>query len=546
MGPPSQAGIAVRPPQHATLRMFLAKVFRRLRLLFSGYPANSKVTALRHELRSRAVPFARRPAALIAVQCVEDPFYVGLFSAVCQQLRAESGAAGELVVVRSMINSGIGHNWLQRLLLAPVGLVTAQQWVRAFQEAGRGVAYRRLSLANPLGDLLDWYRSRRLWRRERLNPDIPALEVLNVRVGDLIIDSYLRFRPAPQFDMSDPFVVWLIWQAHRDIRRSRKYFRTRLPKVFLTSYSTYIDHGIAVRVALQEGVRVRSFGNFTQFGKELTHSDWFHTPDTARYRSDFAALDRREERCAEAQKQLSFRLSGGIDPATSYMRASAYAGEAGPLPDVNGAVIVFLHDFYDSPHVYDGLIFPDFWAWASLTIDTLEVQGRNFFIKPHPNQIQLSDAALERLRRKYPALPLLSSGVSNARLADAGMLCGVTVYGTVGHELAYLGVPTIACARHPHHAFDFCRTARTIEEYVSLLRTPEILPVPKDEMRRQALEFYYMHNLHGDSDTLALRKRFIDFWRACNRADATDAGVVEHFRALRDSKGFKAQTARLL
>jgi hypothetical protein len=462
-------------------------------------------------------------------------------------MRAAYGASGELVVTRSVINGTVGRGWLHRLAhSAAIGAIISAQWVGAFRFAGERVAYRSMSLAHPLGSVADWFRSRAIWRRERCNPDVSRLTILDVQVGDLIIDSYLRFRPSPRFDMSDPFVVWLIWQTHRDIRSARAYFSARKPKVYLTSYSTYIDHGVAVRVALQENVRVRSFGNFVQLGKELTSSDWFHTPDSSTYRSDFERLDRQEEKLAEAERQLAVRLSGGIDAATSYMRVSAYGGTSEPIPDMRDSVVVFLHDFYDSPHGYDDLIFPDFWAWACFTIETLQNSGRRFFVKPHPNQIALSSEVLKDLQAKYPALPLLSANVSNSQLAAAGFICGVTMYGTVGHELAYFGVPTIACARHPHHSFDFCRTAHSTEQFSKYLRSAEELPIPREEMRRQALAFYYMHNLHGDADTLLLRSHYIAFWKSCNSAETADSTAALRLRELRELPGFKALVARLV
>ena len=127
---------------------------------------------------------------------------------------------------------------------------------------------------------------------------------------------------------------------------------------------------------------------------------------------------------------------------------------------------------------------------------------------------------LDRLLAVFPDLPLLESQVSNADLAASGMLCGITVYGTVAHELAYYGIPTIACARHPHHTFDFCRTARTIEEYSALLASPGTRPLDGAAMRRQALGFYYMHNLAGDMQAMQRRRAFVSFWQACNRSDA--------------------------
>jgi hypothetical protein len=108
----------------------------------------------------------------------------------------------------------------------------------------------------------------------------------------------------------------------------------------------------------------------------------------------------------------------------------------------------------------------------------------------------------------------------------------VTVYGTVAHELAYLGVPSIGCARHPHHAFDFCRTARTREEYANMLLTHIDLPVSKEEMRQQALAFYYAHNLYSDEDQNALRQAFVNFWKACNVGESTEDSVLQSYRSL--------------
>ena len=72
------------------------------------------------------------------------------------------------------------------------------------------------------------------------------------------------------------------------------------------------------------------------------------------------------------------------------------------------------------------------------------------------------------------------------------------------------------------------------------------MPVSAAEMRRQALEFYYMHNLHGSEDQLALRRRFVAFWKACNSADTPPGELVERFRDLRSLPAFKAFVASLL
>jgi hypothetical protein len=486
-----------------------------------------------------ATPPAQKQTGALAFQSVPDKFYFLLFGAIRQQLRQSHTGRAELLVVRS-VSGAVGTGWLAELRRsAPVAWLWSTPWERAYAGVMEGVACRSATWAHPWQDLRDWRRADILWRQWRAQPDDFRLVAQGVEVGDLVIDSYLRFCPAPRFDVRDRFVRRLIWQALRDVRQMQAYFADHCPALYLTPYTTYLEHGIAVRAALQAGVPVWSFGNLARFGKRLSLQDWFHTPAAAGYRRDFEALDRKAERLEQAESQLSLRLSGGVDAATSYMRQSAYGNTQALDPALyRGAVVVFLHDFYDSPHIYPDLVFPDFWQWACCTIEALEDASTMYYLKPHPNQIALSRVVLDELAQRYPRLRWLPSDVSNVQLARAGIACGVTVYGTVAHELAYLGIPTIGCARHPHHAFDFCRTARSRREYLALLQTPGTLPVPKDQMRRQALVFYYMHNLAGSPDERALCDAFVNFWRSCNTGDVTEEGVASGFRAIVEMPAF--------
>lgn len=472
--------------------------------------------------------------SLLSFQSVSDKFYFLLFGAICSRLKvARAATRAELIVVRS-INGAMGTDWLAELKRsAPIAWLWSTRWVRAYGDLIDGVAYRCATWAHPLNDLMDWVRSMFIWRQFRQQREELSLMIDGIEVADLLVDSYLRFKPSPEFEVKDPFVRRLVWQALRDVRQAKAYFGRRKPRWYLTSYTSYLEHGIPTRVALSEGVGVWSFGSLNGFGKLLTQADYFHTQNFAGYRAGFEVLDLQEEKLRAARQGLENRLSGGIDAATSYMRKSAYAQTEVELPpDLDGAVVVFLHDFYDSPHIYPDLVFMDFWRWITYTIDTLEQAGTRFFLKPHPNQIALSDAALGRLRRNYPDLKWLPINASNVQLAEAGIACGVTVYGTVAHELAYLGVPSIACARHPHYAFNFCRTARTREEYKGMLESYGEMPLPREEMQRQALAFYYMHNLHGVGNERELQQAFVAFWRACNVGIVTEDAVILSFQAL--------------
>ncbi len=508
------------------------KLARTARRLLSRYPANSNVAPLRQALLSTVRPATAASTTTIAVQGVEDPFFFGLFSALVDDLRARAGIRAELVQVRSINGAiGIGRRAAFERSWINAGPVNGQ-WARAHRELVGPVAYRSQA------PLLRWpkrddRRATQLWRTLQQSERPDLLEIDGILVGDLLIDSYLRFRPAPRFDVRDPFVLALVRQALRDLRLARAYFERRRPALYLSTYSTYIEHGIPARVAIAAGVPVRVYGNLNIFGKKLSRENAYHTPETSGYKASFEQLPDKPAALAAARNQLEARLAGRIDTATGYMRVSAYARSDEPVPEVRGAVVIFLHDFYDSPHIYHDLFFPDFWTWVRFTIDTLEAAGTPYWLKPHPNQIGASSDALAQLKQAHPHLRLLSPRITNAQLAEAGMLCGVTVYGTVAHELAYLGVPSIACARHPHHSFDFCRTAKSLEEYAAMLRSPGVKSLPDAPMREQALAFYYMHNLEGSANKLAFRPAFTRFWQICNAADATPQQMIEQLQQMR-------------
>lgn len=519
-------------------RQDLAVAFRvsammgKLGRLFSRYPREPGVRP-QSFMDIRVKPDAAVVSGVLAFQSVPDKFYFLLFGAIRAKLAKNFSGYTHLVVVRA-VSGSMGTGWLAELKRsAPLAWLIGRQWERAYGTLVDSIAYRSATWRHPIADSADWIKSKELWLALQKQCERRSLQIDGIEVADLLVDSYLRFKPAPEFDVRDPFVRRLIWQALRDVRQANSYFSRFRPRWYLTSYSTYLEHGIPVRAALRHGVAVWSFGSLSHFAKKLSQVDTFHTPDYSGYRSAFEALDGQAQRLEAARQQLEYRLSGGIDAATSYMRQSAYAHPDVALPDgLKGAVVVFLHDFYDSPHVYPDLVFDDFWRWTCFTIDVLKSSGIRFFLKPHPNQIALSDEALGLLRHKYPGLQWLPTGTSNVQLARAGMACGVTVYGTVAHELAYLGVPSIGCATHPHHAFDFCRTAKTQDGYEALLKTYAVSPLPKQEMQRQALVFYYMHNLFGIGGQQELRHAFLALWKACHQTGVTEEQIMNEFQAL--------------
>lgn len=504
-------------------------IFQKVKKLFIRYPdtgLNPSIFGARHHFYKSS----RAEKNTVVFQLLPDEFYFLLFGVLCSKLKKSKQYRIEMISVRG-ISASMGFNlWAEILRLPIVVRLALGPWLRAYGTLVDKVGYRCASWSSPLQMWQDWKGANFLWGEFKKSGE-KKLNIQGIEVADLLIDTYLRFSPSPTFNINDLFVKRLIWQAIGDVRKAQNYFRLVNPKLYCTSYTTYLEHGIPVRVAMQQGIQVWSFGSLNIFCKKHRDDDWFHTPDCSNYRKNFESYSEQEKALQDARKGLEVRISGGVDLATSYMNQSAYK-LSGKIPDnLNGSVVIFLHDFYDSPHVYKNFIFDDFWQWLLTTINILRDAKIPFYLKPHPNQVDLSDLALERIKEQYGDLNWLPSSVNNLQLANAGVVGGITAYGTVAHELAFFGIPSVTCAQHPHHTFDFCYTAESVSGYKKLLLELPINRMDKIVMQRQALAFYWAHNLNQNLPNQRLLKCKINLWKVssnigCDKA-LLDAAIED-------------------
>jgi hypothetical protein len=461
--------------------------------------------------RSHKPDRADPTAPVVIVEAVEDLFFYDLLGVVVTGLRAKRPIRVSRWASRSL-NPGAGLS-LKGYIAGRLDqyLLSRRRWGRLYDALCDAPGGRADHWHTPWAEIGFLWRAWRLFRGLKSKDHLAALTVDGILIGDLVIDTYLRFRPGIWVDLKDRYLFWVLRQSLRDITGARAFFRREKPALYLTTYATYIQHGIPVRVAIAMGVVTRSFANAQEFSSRLTADHMLQSRRAAGYAAGFAAMPNQEGKVAQADAMLGARLSGVADVATSTMR-SAYEVRTQDVPDVRGAAVVFLHDFYDSPHIYRWMVFHDFWEWACVTIEILREAGLPFFLKPHPSQRPESSRDLGLLTRKYPGVRFISSDVSNRQLVDAGMSCAITVYGSVAAEMAYLGVPSIACGDNPHVSFDAFHLAHDRAEYRALLRGFSDLPRDKERLHRQACAFYYMHNLDNTSAALELRDRMVAFY----------------------------------
>jgi hypothetical protein len=479
----------------------IAFIFRIVR---NNYFLTSTEKALRFRYARTNATHGGHDEPLVVVQCSQDYYYFGIFGELITAMRR----AGPLAVAQYTVRDlrGGSSRSLRRLFwnLITTNYFSDWKWRRLYSGFAERIAYSATAWLAPWTELRLWWTAFGLWRAFENADALAALEVKGIVIGDLIIDSYLRFKPSPYLILDDVYLFMTIRQALKNLEHALRYFSSIHPDLLLTSYTTYIRHGIPARVAAKLGIRTLSFANVQQLAVEITPDNLWQTKDAGSYSADFHSLSGSDSRIAAAERILDARIKGAIDKNTIYMKASAYGKESSDILDVRGMPVLFMHDFFDSAHVYRWITFHDFWTWACFTIETLRDAGIRFALKPHPNQEADSGNVLNLLIDKYSGLNILSADTSNYQLVKSGMACAITVYGTVASEMAFMGVPTISCGDNPHVSFNFCHTARSPAEYAALLRGYRSLPADPDTLRIESCAFYYMHALHYDERDLIL------------------------------------------
>lgn len=333
-------------------------------------------------------------------------------------------------------------------------------------------------------------------------------ELLNINndgivTGDLIYDTYLRFKSKPTPDLTDSSLQDLITYTAEMVRRWKKLLYSKNISQLLIPYATYIHWGIPARAAVDKGVKVTTFGSYLYILSNMRKEHPFHSKDHHIYRSLFEKINNKPEKIAAARIKLESRLGGEIDTGTTYMKASAFGDT------VNGsfffesgkpAAVIFLHCFFDSPHIYGEGLFVDFYEWIYFLLEKAgENSAVNYYFKPHPNGLPANGPIIEELKEKfsvYPNIFFIEPSVSNKQIVTANPKAVFTFYGTVAHEFAYLGIPVVGAGDNPHISYNFIYNPASVQELAYFVMNVGQYRLPDGYIKDEIPEFFFMHYMY--------------------------------------------------
>lgn len=313
-------------------------------------------------------------------------------------------------------------------------------------------------------------------KNELLKPeDVLTIKIESILVGDLIYDTYLRYFNEPTIENINENILKLIEISLNIFYSFTKMLSENNVKALFNSYTTYIEHGIPARICLAKGIKVYTFGSYSYIIQECTLDFPYHTINHTQIGPDKKIKERDIEL---AKTNFTARFKGVIDDATSYMKVSAFSDK--PISEnlielfknSERNVVIYTHDFYDSPHINRCLLFPDLYQFLKQTLDAIqEFNGTTYYIKTHPNSYGDCKERTIALVNSYQVnhFHILDDSVSNIHIINLKPNLIVTARGTVGAEMAHFKIPVVALYDNLYINFNFVHSCKELLSFYRII-----------------------------------------------------------------------------
>ena len=344
----------------------------------------------------------------------------------------------------------------------------------------------------------------------------------NVKVGDLIYDTYLRFKNVPTVDLEDFFLIETLAKLincfdNIVVFEEKNYIVSN----FFTNQIAYIQHGFIARYLFNKKIKVKYTGAKSSYITDFKQKNYFQAFDFRKFSLFFKKLKNKKKIILQSKRILKKKFSGDIIPQENWMPHAVYDNKKNYININHIKVIIFLHCFVDSPTARGKFLFLDFADWTDSVLNFFIKKNLQKYvaIKPHPHGKDGSKIYVEKLKKKYSDFLWLDERTPNNHIFNSRPFFGLSVLGTVLPELAYHGIPCISAGTHPSMSFNFVFTPKSVQDYFNLIKLGlnKKLKLPKN-YKSEIYRYYYCDYIYDNpkNNNLLSKKILLKEWNFNN------------------------------
>lgn len=346
--------------------------------------------------------------------------------------------------------------------------------------------------------------------------DILDLKIDKILIGDLLYDTYIKARKLPTLDIQSYDFKLFFKEFISLCYFWIEYFNCHNVKAVICSHQSY-TYALPLRVANKNNILSLVVSSKTIL--KHTHKVMYGYGDYRNYKKEFLKFKKniQQEALKLSANHLNKRFSGLVGPdadmALYYADKSSFNNNK-PKKDYikkskNFKILICTHDFFDAVHLYGKFLFSDFYEWLNYLGNISKKTQHDWYIKNHPKydgKFALAHSETEKIvlnfLKDFPNIKLLPDNFSHKFIINSGIDLVLTVYGTVGMEYPYFGVPVMnAGANNPHIAYNFNIQPKNLKEFNKMLfNIPKIRNLKK--AKNEILQYYFMNYLYPDDNWL--------------------------------------------
>jgi hypothetical protein len=327
---------------------------------------------------------------------------------------------------------------------------------------------------------------------------ILKINFLNIKVGDLIYDEYLRKYNLPTIKFNSEHFRKYLYSFTQLFVFWYMYFKNNKVKAVIASHTVYAT-GLVPRIAIYK--KVKTYNMSSSYVYNLSKKNYLRLSGFENYKNDFLKIKNylKKDLAKIAERILSRKISGkdfAVHNRISNIPNTAFGRHSHSIINHKSKekILIASHCFTDAVHAFGDALFSDFYEWMDYLGKLSNKLNYEWIIKIHPSQYDLNIEKMNYFTKKYKKFHLLPKLIThNQIIAENKILCVLTVYGSVGHEYPLFGIPVInASANNPHMAYSFNYNPSSIKKYEYLIKNVKNLKNNFYNYKKEIYEYYYI------------------------------------------------------
>ena len=354
---------------------------------------------------------------------------------------------------------------------------------------------------NEINNLKEEKKIKKIFNKIKSKEKLLKLRVNKILIGDLLYDSYLRNNSIATIQLDSKEFENYFRKFLKLFFFWKDYFNKNKINSIITSHQVY-EYGLPSRIAVTK--KILCLQASLSFLYKFSEKNLSLNFDQKNYKKTFMKFSKdKKKRYIKLGAQFlinRFNKNYSFDPRTNSENVTIAFDKSKIIRKKNKhrkiKVLIASHCLDDAPHVYGNFLFNDIYEWLEYLFKISKKTNYEWYVKIHPQNYKKDYNLMRDLIKKYPSIKIIKEKTSMNQIINSGITHALSIYGSVGYELPYHGIPVIFAnpQYNPFNNFSFNINCKNKKEYENKIMNLKKLKINFN--RREIYIYSFMRFLY--------------------------------------------------